>query len=172
MKKTFIFLFTLVYLQSIKSQSSNTYPESIFDVGAGVGTNHGIIGVQTVTGYKGTGLLLAAGYFAGVPTYQVGVKLSYKWLFTSVSYGTYSILENTGTGEVVGLNGTILLGGVKLNLLKSKKLYFELGAGWVIGEGILTPFGIIPDDGPTASLGVGYRIAFKKKLIKKREADK
>jgi hypothetical protein len=133
------------------------YPKSIVDVGLGVGTNYGMIGAQAVVGYKGNGLLLAAGLLG----WEIGVQGSYKWAFASVSYGTYNIASD-GSG-IYGLHGIIIMAGGKINLVRSKKIFLEIGAGYAGGDGVYLSHDYVPINGPTATLGFGYRIAKKVK---------
>ncbi len=51
-----------------EQSSPNDYPGSTIDISAGVGKNHGIIGVKSVLGYKGTGLMFAVVSFDGFTT--------------------------------------------------------------------------------------------------------
>jgi hypothetical protein len=133
------------------------YPRSFIEVGLGAGPNHGMVGAQVLIGYKGNGLLLGGGIFGG----EVGLQGGYKWMYASIAFGAYNIVSD-GT-SVYALNGISIMGGVKLNLHRAKKWYFQLGAGYSGGDYISTPAGSIPVSGFNLSIGFGYRIAFKKK---------
>lgn len=158
--KKLLFLFLCSSLFSIKAQSDEPYPDSYLDVGLGVGPNYGIYGVQAVLGYKGNGLLIAGGAFDGIPTRQIGLQLSYRWLFASIGYGVYGSSYNSTTRTTKPLEGTILMAGVKLNLIKSKKLFFELGYGYTTGAVVVTPVGSYSVEGPALVAGIGYRLVF------------
>jgi hypothetical protein len=159
MKKIALLCFLFLALNYFSKDSTKVkvpYPRNIIDVGIGAGTNHGLIGAQTVIGYKGSGLLLGAGLYGGV----VGLQASYKWIFASVSYGAYNIVNDNGS--VYSLYGGIFLLGGKINLSRSKRWYLQLAGGYAGGGYVSTPVGDAPINTVTFDLGLGYRIPFKR----------
>ena len=145
------------------SQDKNPYPNSIIDIGLGIGTNYGIMGGQAIIGKQGSGALLAYGWFDGRPAYQFGLQASVKWFFFNLCYGVYGSAHDYYTKRTVPLKGFIVVVGGKINLHKSKLLFLELGAGYSTGAEIIIPGGTIPVNNFSGVVGIGYRIAFKKK---------
>ncbi|MBI5538759.1 MAG: hypothetical protein HY951_01770 [Bacteroidia bacterium] len=140
----------------------NSYPNSIIDIGIGVGPNYGIMGFKTVLGYKGTGVMVGAGTISGMFAYEIGLQASAKWLFINIGYGVYGkstyVTYYYSYEDVI--SGLIINAGGKINLVKSKKLFLELGIGYGTGGKIESPYGPPRTiDGPSAVLGIGYKIA-------------
>ncbi len=165
MKKYFVVSTMLILISlSVFSQEhsvSNEYPGSIVDVSAGVGQSHGTIGVKSVLGYKGTGLMLAVGSFDGFTTTAIGFQVAVDWWFASLSYGATGSYEVAFGGQVdKGLTQSfVFLTGGRINLIKSKRLYLELAAGLAGSDEIPAPFGQVQEieGGLSLGFGLGYR---------------
>lgn len=153
----------LLSLGKCFSQGNARVPKSIIDLGAGAGPNYGIIGGQAVIGYKGNGLLVAAGYFNGLSTYEIGGQLSLGLGFINFGYGVYATYENLNTGRKSTLNGMILAAGLKFGLLKSKRLTIQISCGPAWGAVVKTPFGSEKINGFLFNAGIGFRIPYQTK---------
>lgn len=149
---------------SLQTIDNNEYPKSFADIGMGVGPNYGILGFRTVLGYKGNGLLLGVGtHDDGYTTLTIGVQFTYKFVFMSIGMGDYASYEVEVNGQTVDkglLTGTIFMVGGRINLVKSKEVFLELGLGYAGGDSVSQPFGLPPieEDGVTYCVGVNYRI--------------
>lgn len=145
----FIFLTTLNFSFSQQAEKP-PYPKSFADIGIGLGPNYGIFGVKTVIGYKGSGLMVGLGKLEGFLAYEIGLQGSIKWWFVNVGYGVYGVATTEfyyyygQTEKTSLLKGIIINTGGKINLIRSKNLFLELGIGY--GQG-----GYIEDD------FIGYR---------------
>lgn len=164
MKKIILFFLVFSYGMFYAQKSPRPpFPKSIIDVGVGAGTNYGMLGAQAIIGYKGCGILAAGGYVPGNNIgYQVGLQLTYKWVFANACYGTYTTVQYEGSDEIYTIEGLIVMVGGRINLVRSKKLFLQIGAGWAGGGTIYSGYGEIPVNGPTATIGINYRIAFSK----------
>ena len=148
-----IFLRTLTVLflvtsLTINGQSKNSIPNSIVDIGIGVGANYGLIGVKTLIGYKGSGLFIAAGTFGKLLTYDIGVQLSYQNFYANLNYGTYGVASYSWK-KSDRFNSLMVLGGWKFGLGESKQFFVDAGIGYVVDQG-----------GITGNLGINYRINY------------
>src|SRR4051812_43973368 len=92
MKKLMLILLCLVTVCAYRAQEKinygkikKPYPNSIIELGAGLGPNFGVIGGQMVLGYKGSGLLLGAGSFNNQFNYAIGLQLGHEWFCFSIS---------------------------------------------------------------------------------------
>ncbi len=168
MKRYLLFSIITLSFFSIYSQKKERppFPNSIIDIGVGAGSNYGMLGAKTVLGYKGSGILIGTGIFSGQFAYQVGLQASYKWFFANFCYGTYSSVTDGKTGETELANGFIAMGGGKINLIRSKKLFLELGLGYGWGATYEFLGGSIPISNAVAVVGIGYRIFNVKKKQK------
>ena len=144
-----------------QNQAERPYPQSFMDIGVGVGANFGFRGLQTVIGYKGSGLLLAAGGANGLNIIHFGGQVSHEWFYMSLSYGINGFIIDDKTNELLPNNGLIFMTGVKLNIHPSKKFYLQTGIGYrrIL---IQTQLYHIDVGGLIFCAGLGYRIAFKK----------
>ena len=155
-------LFLLTVSTLIYSQKKEI-PNSVIDIGIGAGSNYGIFRVKTIIGYQGSGLLIGLGNLEGYTTYEVGIQVSQDWLFANIGHGVYGIATNGYTGKSELIKGTIAIIGGKINLLKNKALFIELGIGYASTGTVRTPAGSIPLNGPTGIIGINYRIGNLKK---------
>lgn len=137
------------------------FPNNYVDLGVGAGPNYGIIGIKSVFGYKGTGLMLGVGSVAGETAYEIGFQAKYLWFFINIGYGTYGVytIEGFGRKEEGLVNGTIVILGGQINLY-NQRLYLEAGFGLHSGgefKGFLGET-IQEEAGVSAVIGIGYRI--------------
>ncbi len=142
-----------------ETDAGTDIPRSFFNIGLGVGPNYGLIGVKTVIGYKDNGLMVGYGMFGGKICYEVGLQGSYKWWFINCSYGAYKLVTNVSTKESEMAFGLIVITGGKIDLIKSKRLFLDAGAGYAGGAVLYFKNGpSIPIKGFTFSAGLNYRI--------------
>ncbi|MGE0568172.1 MAG: hypothetical protein AB7O73_09500 [Bacteroidia bacterium] len=160
----------LMYAQKKEKPPRPPFPNSIIDFGIGAGPNYGIFGFKTVIGYKGSGLILGTGVFESQFAMQVGVQVSYKWFFASYAYGTYGSATSQ-FGNTLLLDGNIAAGGGRINLLRNKKLFLELGVAYTWGAYVVTPFSEVPVKGPAIISGIGWRFFNIKKKEKAKGID-
>ncbi len=152
-----LFIITISYSQEFKT---NPGRNSIIDIGIGAGPNYGIIGVKTVIGYKGSGLLIGTGMIQGMFAYEIGVQINPKWFFFNVGYGVYGILEQNYYHDDELLSGLIIEAGFKFNMNKSKKIFLEFGVGYTSGKDIDIGYGYtMPSQGISGVIGIGYRVS-------------
>ncbi len=158
MKKSLLILLLIVSFQMLgQKESRPPFPSNIVELGIGAGPNYGIFGVKTVIGYKGNGLIIGTGAFTGLFAYHIGVQGAYKWFYGSFCYGTVaSVSSNFSSTELV--NGMVIGAGGKVNLLRNKKMFLDLGAGYAFGAYYQTPFGEDFLGGPRIMLGLGFRL--------------
>lgn len=162
MRIGFIMLMCISLIQfSAVAQEEIDYPGSILDISAGIGPNHGVLGIKSVLGYKGTGLILGVGSFDGFTTTSVGFQVAVKWWFANLTYGPTGSYSVSFGGQVEkGLTQSIIfMTGGRINLIKSKRLYLELAAGLSGSDDIPAPFGGVEEvgGGLALGLGLGYR---------------
>jgi hypothetical protein len=150
----------------LPKKGKRPYPKSIIDIGMGAGRYYGIAGGNLLIGYKGTGLLLCLGYYEGLAAGGIYLQVSNKWAFFNAGYGVTGKVYRQDSEFADNIYGTQAMVGVKLNLERSKKLFLLLGVGYHIsryyvelpnGQDILTSM-----EGPTAAVGLGFRISFSK----------
>ena len=155
---------SIISLSSFAQEKTfgNDYPASIVDLSVGLGPNHGIIGIKSVLGYKGTGLLLGLGSFDGFTATTIGFQVAAQWWFANVTYGpTGSYYINFGGQVEEGLTQSIIfMTGGRINLIKSKRLFLELAAGLAGSDEIPAPFGTMQEVGGGLKLGVGIGYRF------------
>jgi hypothetical protein len=173
MKLKFVFL---LFIISFSYSAIAQMPTSYANFSAGLGPNFGILGVKSVVGYKNSGLLLGFGhtFSDGIWGYEIGGQFAYDHWFLNAGYGIYSTYDNYSNNVLVGhgaLKGLIVSTGAMINVGKPKLAFIEIGGG-------LTFPGNQPEEKyyhglksqpvpvrVTFNVGVGYRIAKKKKPI-------
>lgn len=159
------FCFAQAQEQDRSNRLKLPYPKSIIELGVGLGPNFGILGGQMLVGYKGCGVLGALGAFDGLTTFAIGAQLSYEFLYFNVTRATVGSFTS-GRGiyqEVKPVYGTVFMAGGKINLLRNKTLYLQLGIGYQVSSVYMYPFGPVDNSGASFALGIGYRMAFKKR---------
>lgn len=163
MNKLFLAALLFLHLHVLAQYEERPpYPSNILDFGIGAGPNYGVFGTKTVIGYKGNGFLFGAGTTEGLFAYQIGVQGSYQWFFANLCYGTVAgVSINNSPLELV--NGTIVNLGGRINLLRNKKMFLELGFGYAFGAYVRTPFGEDFLGGPRGLIGLGFRVFDVKK---------
>lgn len=155
-----ILLILLMGFGLVKGQSDK--PDTYFDIGLGAGPNYGIFGVKTVTGFKGSGLILSIGSFDGYNTASFGFQLSLSWVYLSYvrgAYGSYFVEVNGSTYAEGLLEGNIITLGVNPSLTKNKRLFLDIGVGHAGGDSSPNPLGgEIEEGGVSLAFGLGYKI--------------
>jgi hypothetical protein len=149
----------------LPKKKKRDHPKSIIDIGIGAGPYYGIAGGNLLLGYKGTGLLLCLGYFDGLAGGGIYLQVSNKWAFFNVGYGVTGKAHHQDSEFADNIYGKQAMVGVKLNLERSKKLFLLLGLGYQYSSFYMkTPFGrqLTYIEGPTAAVGLGFRISFSK----------
>jgi hypothetical protein len=142
-------------------------PDTFINVGLGIGANYGVMGTKTVIGFKNSGLMVGLGYrdFFGDPVYSIGAQISYKWAYTTLSYG--GSFRQQSQGEELIPNETNLMFGAMISLGKSKRSFIDLGIGQFLSA--YTKNGEWAQYGWSASLnaavGFGYRLGNKKSIF-------
>ena len=134
MRINFSFLLCIIAFSSYSNRSSlfDVIPNSVLDFGVGVGMNYGIFGTKTIIGYKGSGLLIGVGY-AGMLTYEIGGQLSYKNLYLNLEYGVFGT-KKYSSGSKKRYYSAAVFGGWKFGLGESKKLFLDVGVGYVFND--------------------------------------
>lgn len=164
MKKIYLILALNVISLFVFSQEfeNKAYPNSIIDFGFGVGPNYGIIGSKMVIGYHGIGVMGGLGVIQGLTAYQYGIQVSQKWWFFNVSYGVIGISQYVDyySSSVEALKGYVFITGCRINLMKSKLCFLELGVGYATASGNKRVSYINPNNyqGPSAIIGLGVRV--------------
>lgn len=163
MKFTLATLLILLFNITLFSQTKEKipFPDNILDIGIGVGSNYGLIGARGIVGVKGTGVLLGVGYFDGFTTFSAGLQYSQDYFFTSIVYGPFGsyYIDNYGDIDKGILEGLIISLGGRINLLKSKIMFLELGAGLFTGKGAPLPNReSVNEGGLMINAGLNFRI--------------
>ncbi len=123
------FLFTIAL--SAFGYGQKDYPNTIFNIGFGLGGNYGGFGTKTIIGHKNSGLLLGLGTGGGGLWYEIGGQISYKWMYLNLGYGIIGTSDNPLTNDNTELiKGKMALTGVMINLGKSKRYFLDLGIGY------------------------------------------
>jgi hypothetical protein len=137
----------------------------VVDLGLGFGSNYGIVGVKTVLGKKGTGLMIGVGTLNGFTSIAIGGQVTYNWWFATLSYGptgSYRLEFNNIVEEGLTESFVFITGG-RINLSSNKRLFLELGIGIAAPDKIsgraLEPWEA--NGGFTANAGLGYRIGIQ-----------
>ncbi len=140
MQKIFLSILLIFSLTTFSQENSlpkkrTPYPRNFIDLGIGLGPNYGIIGGRAIFGYKGSGLLVGAGTLNGLPTFTIGGQYSKDFFFASLVYGPIGSYEINYYGDISKgiLKGTVFQLGGRINLLKSKLMFLELGVGFFNG---------------------------------------
>lgn len=126
----------------------------------GVGANHALLGLQTVVGKNGNGLLLGIGQYKGYTTKLVGLQLFYESIYFSYARGNYSYyeIEQSDFYSEAVLWGNILMAGFKGSFKGKEKFFMQLGIGLANGGGKQTKSGTIRDKNSIVlDFGLGYR---------------
>ena len=165
MIKRLPFLCSILFILTIatlKSNAQSHIPNSIVNVGVGIGANYGIIGTKTVVGYKNSGLMLGLGYaIGGLPGYQIGGQLSIKWFYMNLSYGVVQTAKVNNDPTYSVKAGNIMVGGM-IGLGQEKRTFIDLAIGHSFGAPplvIYVPYASFEQDQNTVTfcLGIGYR---------------
>ena len=141
-------------------------PDTFINVGVGIGANYGGLGTKAVVGFKNSGLMVGLGYGTdGIPGYQIGGQISYKWAYATLSYG--GLVRQRDPDKVPIPNEANLMFGAMINLGKSKRSFIDLGLGQYLSA--YTKSETSAAYGWAASLnvaaGFGYRLGNKKNIF-------
>ena len=140
-------------------------PDTFINVGVGIGANYGGLGTKTVVGFKNSGLLVGLGRGAdGIPGYQIGGQISYKWVYATLSYG--GLVRQRGQDQVPIPNEANLMFGAMLSLGKSKRSFIDLGIGQYLSAYTTetwAPYGW--GASLNIAVGFGYRLGNKKNIF-------
>ena len=152
--------FSVFVANAQKSNDWDSYPDSFLDLGIGVGSNYGILGVKTVLGYKGSGLLIGIGSVEGQTTSSIGIQVAYKFFFVNIASSTVGIYRSEVGNQIdEGLvKGTSFIFGGRVNLNNTKRLFLELGLGFSSGDETDKFGNKVEMNGPAFNFGFGYRI--------------
>lgn len=129
-----ILLGNLSYSQELLESEKIKPPNTYIDLSAGIGMNYGMSGVKGVFGYNGSGLLIGVGSINNQFALQIGIQLSYKFAYISISRGVYGTYNVTNTSVKERANGTIFIVGSKIHLNKPKTAFLDFGAGYAFGQ--------------------------------------
>jgi len=144
-------------------QSKNTFrlPDSHFNLGAGIGFNYGIIGIKGVLGWKNSGILFSGGMFKQKPTGSVGLQVSLGFIYLNAAYGPYGATMYENEDEADINYGLGLTGGGMISLTRNKRLFLELGVGYIWGDKKEIKLGYVTiEEKPKAvtfNVGMNYR---------------
>ena len=163
MKFKLLFVGLLFSLSCISQADKNDIDtkNTFLDIGVGLGPNYGIVGIKTVIGKNGTGLMIGLGKFDGYTTFSISFQAKYKWWFANLGYGSFGSFEFSGLIQEKGLlNGFIMLTGAQISLIQNKKLFLELAAGYHGASDVVLPITgqLVDSGGPSLGIGLGYRI--------------
>lgn len=150
--------FNLFGQQEDTKISKPDLPNSIINLGIGVGSHYGLIGLKTVFGYKNSGLILGVGRFEELITTQIGAQLSFKVIYIAYSYGAVGVAETKNDKKLI-IGNTIIAGGM-IDLTKNKRLFLDLGMGLTFGKSKVEVGYLILEYSTSLSLitGLSYRI--------------
>lgn len=125
--------------------SQNKYPNTILNLGIGIGPNYGQTGIKTIIGYKNSGLLIGVGgyrwhrtinsvsgkeIFDWITTYEIGGQISYKWWYANLGYGVYDFFQKNWSDEVDKvMKGGIFITEVMVSIGKEKRCFIDAGLG-------------------------------------------
>jgi hypothetical protein len=148
------------------STAQTKLPDSFINVGMGIGGNYGLVGTKTVVGFKNSGLMVGVGLSRdGYPVYQIGGQISYKWAYTTLSYGGLVHKRNQDDAPIAS-DANLMLGAM-ISLGKSKRAFIDLGIGQHLSA--YTKNETWAAYGWAASLdaavGFGYRLGNKKNMF-------
>lgn len=122
-------LFAITFI--VLGYGQTDYPNTIINVGVGLGGNYGGVGTKTIIGYRNSGLLIGLGSGGGGLWYEVGGQISYKWMYANLGYGIIGVSKNVLSNDIKELiEGKMFTAGAMINLSESKKYFLDLGIGY------------------------------------------
>lgn len=145
------------FLNSIKPLPTYPkYPNSWLNIGLGTGSNYGGMGIKAVFGFKNSGLTVGVGTNGAQQylSYNIGFQVSYKFLYTSFTYGSYPScmeIKNGGYSIPYGFHNVI---GVMIGLGKLKRNFIDVGVEISYGGYVLGNVNIL--SGASGSIGTSF----------------
>jgi hypothetical protein len=137
MKRIILFTFLLITLSiSAQNDSTNYKANSFLQLSGGIGASYGGGGIKSVLGYKGNGLLVGLGLAKGKFLKQLGLQLSYKWVFLTLTRGDYATYEVYNTDNIALAEGQTFITGGHIDISGTKRIFIELGIGYSWGDRI------------------------------------
>lgn len=152
------------------NKKKQPYPNNAVDLGLGVGSSYGLIGGKAIIGYKGSGLLLGFGGKEVLNAIAIGGQYAQKHFFINAIYGPYGINESINLNKIEKgvLKGLIISLGGRINLIRSKLVFLELGVGFYSAKGAAVPNNNYyynqnqknqyRETGVTFNAGIGFRL--------------
>lgn len=146
------------YMEARAEEESRTYVQ----VGIGAGPDHGLIGLKTVFGPNGSGLLVGLGTADGNFCYTAGAQVAVGAWFLNVAYGTYAvgaISSGFGNERRYTVEGFNAFSGGMIPLEKKKRVLLELAIGYSGGGSQPSRFGGTEQVGGVGfDAGLAFRI--------------
>lgn len=147
------FLFSVSYCQQ------EEVPKTYFELGLGVGQNHGLVGGKFLLGYKGNGLIIGAGVNQGIFMRQLGFQFTYKWVFMNMGTGAIGSYKVGNTSEIKRADGIFFIGGIRKSVNKPNTIFLEIGLGSTSKKNFVNAKGERDSvGGLTGVFGVGFKI--------------
>lgn len=127
---------------------------SVVNLGVGYGVNYGgLIGLQTILGYKNSGLLLGLGQLAGLTGYSIGGQISRHWFYANICYGTVAWHKYPGRSAMTDETSAVMMGAM-MTPFQNKSLYLNIGIGHTLSAPINRFY---TENFFVGALGISYR---------------